>query len=179
MNQSRAPEPSEAASALGALLYQELHLLAQRALRGERSDHTLQPTALVHEAYLRLVRHGSGDWESRRHFMSVAGMAMRQLLADYARRRSSQKRGGVNERVEFDELSVAANDSEIDLVALDDALTRLKELDERQARIVELRFLAGLTVKETADVLDVAESTVYLDWNMARSWLDMQLGDAN
>jgi len=157
-------------------LYQELHSLARNAMRGRSVHRTLQPTALVHEAYLRLVGTESKDWESRRHFLSVASMAMRQLLTDYARSRDAQKRGGDHERVELGTSEQpASGNQELDLSALDDALARLQKLNPRQARIVELRYLTGLSLEETAQVLEVSTRTVSLDWQMAKAWLQREL----
>jgi RNA polymerase sigma factor (TIGR02999 family) len=170
-----------AADRLLPLLYQDLHRIAERFLQDQRRDHTLQPTALVHEAYMRLVKPGAEGWESRRHFMSVAALAMRQLLTDYARRRDAQKRRGGHVHVAVGELGESAlpapEENGCDLVALSEALEELRAMDERQARIVELRFLTGLTVEETAAVLGVSERTVFLDWKMARSWLERRLGE--
>ena len=165
---------SDAADRLLPHVYQELRALAGSFFRSQNNDHTLQPTALVHEAYLKLVRSDS-SWNSRKHFYDIAAMAMRQLLTDYARRKGREKRGGGNaHRVTLSDIDSEA--SVIDIVALDDAMTRLAALDSRQARIVELRFLAGLTVEETADVLDLSERTVKREWRAAKAWLQTQLG---
>lgn len=159
------------------VVYDELRALAATFFRQRRSDHTLQPTALVHEAYVKLVAASSPHWSNRKHFFDVAAMAMRQLLADHARRRATAKRGGGMGKVTLDD-SGAATDRrvEVDLIALDEALSKLAALDQRQARIVELRFLAGLSVEEAADVLEVSPRTVKLDWQMARAWLRRELG---
>lgn len=167
--------------AFGELLphvYEDLRRMAEQAFRNQWREHTLQPTALVHEAYMKLAKPGGGGWESRKHFMAVAAMAMGQLLNDYAVSRNTRKRGGDRHRVLLEEAEATSETDGVDLVALNDALTRLKLLDERQGKIVELRFLAGLTVEETADVLNVSERTVYLDWNMARAWLEMELKES-
>ena len=163
-------------------IYDDLRKLADQVFADQWRNHTLQPTALVHEAYMRLVQADGAGWESKRHFLSVAAIAMRQLLTDYARARSAKKREGSHERVVLDEapdLAAAGpgddDDHGVDLVSLDEALTALAERDERQAKIVELRFLTGLTVAETAEVLGLSERTVYVDWNMARSWLQHRL----
>jgi RNA polymerase sigma factor (TIGR02999 family) len=165
-------------------VYDDLRHVAGRLFKRQRRDHTLQPTVLVHEAYMRLVRPQDQGFENRRHFMRVATLAMRQLLTDYARARASAKRGGGEERVALEEAEEAGADeiaddapaAEVDLVELDKALTKLRELEPRQADIVELRFLGGLTVAEVADVLQVGERTVYVDWGMARVWLKRELG---
>ena len=164
---------SDAADRLLPHVYQELRALAGSFFRSQNSDHTLQPTALVHEAYLKLVRSDS-SWNSRKHFYDIAAMAMRQLLTDYARRKGREKRGGGNaQRVTLSDID--SQHSVIDVVALDDAMTRLAALDARQARIVELRFLAGLTVEETADVLNLSDRTVKREWRAAKAWLQAQL----
>jgi RNA polymerase sigma factor (TIGR02999 family) len=160
------------------LVYQELRALAGSFFGRQRPDHTLQPTALVHEAYLRLADQTNPLWQDRRHFFNVAAMAMRQLLTDHARRQKSLKHGGGLARVTLDEAIAPSSLGEIDLVALDEALSKLAELDERQSRIVEIRFLAGLTVEETADVLGVSPRTVKLDWQMAKAWLRRELKGA-
>jgi len=159
------------------LIYDELRALAGSYFRRQRSDHTLQPTALVHEAFVRLVDGANSEWQSRKHFFDVAAMAMRQLLADHARRRGAAKRGGDLAKVTLGDPEAGSSMGNIDLVALDDALTKLSELDERQGRIVELRFLAGLSVAETAEVLAVSQRTVKLDWQMAKAWLRQELDE--
>lgn len=159
------------------LIYGELRALAGSYFKRQRADHTLQPTALVHEAFLRLLGKTNPGWNSRKHFFDVAAMAMRQLLSDYARRHGAAKRGGDLAKVTLGDVAGGSSLTDIDLFALDEALTKLKSLDERQCRIVELRFLAGLSVEETADVLDISPRTVKLDWHMAKSWLRRQLSD--
>ncbi len=158
-------------------IYDDLRVLADRMLRGTNQP-TLQPTVLVHDAYMRLAKTDSTDWEGRNHFMAVAAMAMRQLLTDYARKRRCQKRGGDRERVSLDQVAAETTD-QIDLLALDEALTDLEKLDPRQARVVELRFLAGLTIEETAKVLGIAPRTVNLDWQMARSWMELRIAGSS
>ena len=160
--------------AVGRLLphvYEHLRALAGKLFADQKQGHTLQPTALVHEAYMRLVGNPEASFESRRHFYRVAAMAMRQLLIDHARTRGRQKRGGGAQRVELDEQLEGAAPGGIDALALSEALTKLRELEPRQAEVVELRYLVGLTGKETAEVLGVSERTVGLDWAMARSFL--------
>ncbi|MEQ8762792.1 MAG: ECF-type sigma factor [Planctomycetota bacterium] len=157
-------------------VYDELHALAQRALRRARANHTLQPTALVHEAYLRLVGAGDASYNGRQHFLAVAALAMRQILANYARDRSRLKRGGGKSPVLLDEGAVFSESTgSIELIDLHEALSELEKLNERQARIAELRFLAGLSVEETAQVLDLSPRTVKLDWKMARAFLSRRL----
>jgi RNA polymerase sigma-70 factor, ECF subfamily len=159
--------------------YQELRRLAAAYLRRERPGQTLQPTALVHEAYLRLARDKPGRWQNRAHFCAIAANAMRQILVERARARGAVKRGGGQPRVTLvDDIDAAAgNDgpAPIDLLALDQALTRLAELDPRQARIVELRYFGGLSLEETAEALDVAPATVKRDWTVARAFLAREL----
>jgi RNA polymerase sigma factor (TIGR02999 family) len=156
------------------VVYPELRAIAQRQLRGEAEGHTLQPTALVHEAYLRLV--GSEiEWEDRRHFFAVAARAMRHVLVDHARARRRDKRGGDALFVTLDDQLAIAADSGVDLLALDEALDRLAVLDERKARAVELHFFAGLSYDETARALDVSPATVDRDLRMAKAWLLQQL----
>jgi RNA polymerase sigma-70 factor, ECF subfamily len=157
------------------LVYQELHRLAHRALARNSSGNTVQTTALVHEAYLRLIDAGEINWQSRTHFYAVSATLMRNILVDFARARLAQKRGGEVQHVELDEaLDFSPNKSE-NLVALDDALKELSKLDERQSRIVELRFFGGLTEQETADVMKISPATVRRDWQMARAWLHREL----
>ena len=167
-------DPQGAAEML-SLAYEELRSMAAGFLhRGDRHQ-TLQPTALVHELYLRLTGHADGAWHDRCHFLAVASMAMRQIVMDHARRRRAEKRGGGWDRVTLSDVAGASPLAEADLIALDSALTKLDQLNERQARIVELRFLAGLTVDEVATLLDVSEKTVKRDWRMARAWLMHEL----
>ncbi len=168
-----------AIAALLPLVYRELRALAGNYFRIQGAGHTLQPTALVHEAYLKLIGSEDGQWETRAHFFAVAAKAMRQILADHARRKRSAKRGGgEQQRVTLSGLiTPAAVESEVDLLALDEALAKLAEVYPEQARVVELRFLAGLTVEEAVAVLGVAERTVKRRWRMARAWLRRELGE--
>lgn len=171
----------EALNALVPLIYKELHGLAHHYLRGERSEHTLQTTALVNEAYLRLANQGPFQIENRGHFVAVAARLMRQILVDYARTHRAAKRGA-DCRVELDEEIDIAQNRSADVVALDDALTELARLDAQQALIVELRFFGGLTVEETAAVLEVSVASTKRDWAMARAWLSREIrkgGDGN
>ena len=154
----------------------ELRRLAGGMMRSERSDHTLQPTALVNEACLRLFDQ-RGAWEGREHFLALAATVMRRILADHARRRRSEKRGGDRKRVTLEGSEAAEDDRGVDLTALDAALEKLAGLYERQARIVELRYLAGMTVEEVATTLDISRSTVEAEWRMARAWLHRELGE--
>lgn len=156
------------------LVYTELHGLAHNYLRRERPDHTLQTTALINEAYVRLVEQGPFEAQSREGFMALAATLMRQILVDYARRRRAAKRGP-DCRVTLDEDMNAAKDPGFDVLALDDALKLLAERDLQQCRIVELRFFAGLTVEETSSVLSISPATVKRDWSMARAWLSRQV----
>lgn len=158
------------------VVYAELRRLAAHYLRGERPGQTLQPTALVHEAYLRLRKDRPDRWQNRAHFCAIAAHAMRQILIERARARGALKRGGGQPRVTFDEsLPAAAPDAAIDLVALDAALDRLAALDAAQARIVELRFFGGLSIEETADALEISPATVKRHWAVARAWLLKEL----
>ncbi len=170
-----------AADRLAPLVYEELHVLAVHAMRRERDSHTLQPTALLHEAFFRLVGQQDAAWQNRSHFYGIAASAMRRILVDYARRRRAVKRdGGV--RVTLQDHS-AVNDAgtsqALDVIALDDALKRLEALDPRQARVVELRFFAGLEVEETARALGISPATVKRDWTFARAFLRRELGTGN
>jgi len=165
-----------AAQRLLPLVYDELRALAGSLFRRQSPDHTLQPTALVHEAFLKLVGAADQGWKSRKHFYDVAAMAMRQLLTDHARRAASQKRGGGVCRVTLAQAATPVDNApDVDLIALDEALRKLSALDPRQARIVELRYLAGLSVDETAEVIGVSARTVKTDWQMARSFLRREL----
>ncbi|MFO0830060.1 MAG: ECF-type sigma factor [Phycisphaerales bacterium] len=158
------------------MVYAELLDLARRQMRGAGVSHTLQPTALVHEAWLRIAGSG-GSIRDRSHFWAVAATAMRQILVDHARRKRRQKRGGNRARVELDAIEVAVEDSGVDVLALDEALTRLSVLEPRLARTVELRFFGGLSVDDTAEVLEVGTATVKRDWALARAWLRRELDD--
>lgn len=165
----------EALDELMPVIYDELRRQAAGYLRRERSDHTLQTTALINEAYLRLAGQNT-QWQSRAHFFAIAAESMRRILVDYARNRNRDKRGGGAVKIELNEAMVsAANEQAVDIEALDQALSRLAEFDQRQARIIELRYFAGLSEKETAEVLGISPSTVRLDWKMARAWLRGQL----
>ena len=167
---------SEARERLIPLVYAELRRLAAGAMAAERRDHTLEPTALVHETYLKLVRQADVPWQNRAHFFGVAARLMRQILVDHARVRGAQKRGGGRPRLTLDSaLAAAAGGNEVELLALDDALTELSRIDEAQGRIVELRFFGGLSVPETAEALGISPATVKRDWAVARAWLFRRL----
>ncbi len=153
------------------LVYAELRRLADSQLRNERPGHTLQSTALVHEAYLRLVGQKDAQWQNRAHFFAVAARVIRRILVDHARARSAAKRGLGVAKLSLDEALLVEDKREWELVALDDALNRLAELDEQQSRVVELRFFTGLSVVETAEALGISAATVKRDWATARAWL--------
>ena len=158
------------------LVYEELRRQAARYLRRERDNHTLQTTALIHEAYLKLVDQRKVKWQNRAHFFAIAAQAMRRILVDYARERHREKRGGSAENLPIEEAAfVVSKGKSIDLVALDEALTRLAKFDERQARVVELKFFSGLDIDETAEVLGVSNATVRRDWNIAKAWLKQEI----
>ena len=157
------------------LVYAELRALAGRSLRHERSGHTLQGTALVHEAYLKLVDQRQVRWQDRAHFFAVAAQLMRRILVDHARRHGAAKRGGGKPGLPLEEVDVPAPPAPVDWLALDRALDRLAVIDERQARIVELRFFGGLTIEETAVVLQISPATVKNEWSLARGWLYREL----
>ena len=144
-------------------------------MAGERAGHSLQATALVNEAYMRLVDVQHVNWQNRAHFLAMAARLMRRILVDYARSKNYQKRGGAAARITLDEMNMAGIEPNRDLVALDDALNELAKVDERKGKVVELRFFGGLTVEETADVLDVSVETVMRDWKLAKAWLLRQL----
>jgi RNA polymerase sigma-70 factor (ECF subfamily) len=165
----------EAASKLIPLVYKELHRLARAYMRRERFDHTLQPTALVHEAYIKLVQQPSIDWQSRAHFFGIAAQVMRRILVDHARGHLREKRGGGQRAVPIDEALAFAPEQSGELLKLDEALERLTKLDPRQGKIVELRFFGGLTVEQTADLLGISPKTVKRDWSMAKAWLHGEL----
>lgn len=167
-----------ALEALLPLVYDELKAIAVRKLRGERRDHTLQPTALVHEAFLRMVDQTRVQWQGRAHFCAVAANMMRRILVDHARAKAAEKRGaGRRELPLLETIGLARERNPVDIVALDDLLTELARLHERHARVVELRFFGGLNVEETAHTLGVSPATVKNDWRAARAWLLAQLSD--
>ncbi|RMG53268.1 MAG: sigma-70 family RNA polymerase sigma factor [Acidobacteria bacterium] len=157
------------------LVYDELHRLAEMYMRQERPGHTLQPTALVHEAYLRLVGTESPSWQNRAHFFAAAAQAMRHILVDHARRRRAAKRAGVGLLLTLNNLASPSGERTVDLIALDQALTHLATFDPQKSQIVELRFFGGLTIKETAEVLGLSPTTVSRHWRLARAWLYSQL----
>ena len=157
------------------LVYEELRRLARSYLQQERSDHTLQATGLVHEAYLRLVDQSSMNWQNRAHFFAVAAQIMRRILVDYARSHRAEKRGGLREKHEFDEALAPSGERAVDLIALDDALHDLVTFDARQSRIVELRFFGGLTNEEIGDVLKISPRTIKREWRLAKAWLRREI----
>ena len=166
-----------ARDALVPLVYDELRKIARRCLAGQRSSHTLQPTALVHEAYLRLAGRDSIVWTDRIHFFAMAAQIMRQILVDHARKRKTAKRGGDTITVVVDDVSATSQQPSIDVLALDDALKRLATLDPRQSQIVELRFFGGLSIEKTAEVVKVSPATAKRDWTTARLWLHQAMSD--
>ncbi len=157
------------------LVYAELRLLASSHLRRERRDHTLQATALVHEAYLRLVDQRNVTWQNRSHFFAVAARMMRRILVNHARDRNRLKRGGGAARVPLEDDVAATGRADVDLEALDEALEKLAALDERKVRVVEMRYFAGMSIEETADALNVSPATVKREWTLARAWLKSQI----
>jgi len=159
------------------LVYAELHSLARDLFRGERAGHTLQPTALVHEAWLRLIDGSAIEWRGRAQFRSLAALAMRHVLADHARRCKAEKRGGGVRPATLVELPMRPEGAPVDLLVLHEALEQLAELDARQHRIVELRFFGGLSVEEVAAVLDLSVTSVEREWRAARAWLSRRLGE--
>jgi RNA polymerase sigma-70 factor (ECF subfamily) len=166
----------DALSRLIPLVHEELHRLADRYIRRERAGHTLQATALVNEAYLRLIDAKRVQWRDRAHFLAISARLMRRVLVDYARSRGYQKRGGDAVRVTLVEEIAAVGEPDLELVALDDALQALAKFDERKSRVVELRSFGGLSVEETAAVLHVSPDTVMRDWKLAKAWLLRELG---
>lgn len=165
----------EALDALMPLVYEELRRIAQRYLRNERPSHTLQSTALVNEAYVRMVAQDFPQWQNRAHFFAVAAQLMRQILVDYARTQRAAKRGGGVCKLVLDEAEEDSLPVDVDLVALDDALKTLAIMDEQQSRVVELRFFGGLSIEDTAEALGISSSTVKRDWVTARAWLYREL----
>lgn len=165
----------DALDVLLPLVYDELKRVASRQLANERPNHTLQSTALVHEAYLRLIEQHSVDWRNRAHFFSIAAEMMRRILVNYAVNRQAKKRGEGETLLSIDEVLSFPNKQNVDLILLDEALNRLTEFDPTQAKIVEMRFFAGLTIEEIAEVLDASESTVKREWRSAKAWLQSQI----
>ena len=166
-----------AADKLLPLVYDEFRALARHYLAQERGDHTLQPTALVHETYMKLVDQTRVDWQSRSHFFAVAAQAMRRILVDHARTRQREKRGGGRARVILDEAVALSPQKNEDVLALDEALEKLAQVSPRQAKVVELRFFGGLSVDEVAEALKVSKRTIEGDWTFARAWLAKELRD--
>jgi RNA polymerase sigma factor (TIGR02999 family) len=169
----------EAASKLMPLVYNELRRLAKGYMRRERAEHTLQATALVHEAYLKLVKQPSVNWKGRSHFFGIAAQLMRQILIDHARGHLREKRGGAHEVVSLDEALVFTPGQSAELVRVDEALERLAKLDQRQSKIVELRFFGGLSVEQAAEFLGISPKTVKRDWSVAKAWLHGELRHAD
>ncbi len=166
----------QALDELTPLVYEELRQQAARYLRKERPNHSLQATALINEAFLRLIDVKDVQWQNRAHFFAIAANLMRRILVDHARRRDAEKRGGSQVCLTLDEGLAWANEPDVDLLAIDEALDRLAIIDEQQARIVELRFFSGLTVEETATALGISPKTVKRDWSVARAWLKREIG---
>jgi len=165
----------EALDALLPLVYEELRRQAARYLRRENPGHTLQTTALIHEAYLRLIDQKNVRWQNRAHFFGIAAQLMRRILVDHARAKKRAKRGGSDIKVSLSEATLKTPAQDLDIVALDEALQRLAKMDEQQSRIVELRFFSGLSVEETAEVLSISPATVKRDWSMAKAWLHREI----
>ncbi len=167
----------QALDELMPLVYEELHRQASRYLRRERKDHTLQTTALIHEAYLKLIDQRDVRWESRTHFFAIAAQAMRRILVDYARAKQRSKRGGDDAKVSLEEetILISTEGKGVDLIALDEALTRFAEIDPQQARVVELRYFGDLSLEETAEALHISRATVAREWNTAKVWLHREL----
>ncbi len=166
----------EALDDLLPLVYDELHRQAHRFLRRERQNHTLQTTALIHEAYLRLVEQTRVSWQNREHFFAISANLMRRILVNYANARQRKKRGGSVENVDLDEsLLIAVKKTDVDLLGLDEALTRLGKMDRQQEQIVELRYFSGLTIEETAEALGVSPATIKRDWKITKAWLHREL----
>ena len=170
----------EALDQLMPVVYDELRRQAARYLRREQAGNTLQTTALIHEAYVRLVDQRNVQWQNRAHFFGIAAQLMRRILVDHARAKKRVKRGGSDVRVSLADATVAVKGQDLDVVALDEALERLARIDEQQSRVVELRFFSGLTVEETAEVMGISKATVKRDWSMAKAWLHRELsGDTD
>ncbi len=169
-------DSKESVHELWPAVYSELRRLAGDFLLAERRDHTLDATALVHEAYVRLIKQRTAGWKNQSQFFAVAAKVMRRILVDHARGRRAAKRGGGKPASSLDEALVSFEERAIDLVALDDALKRLSQMDERKSRVVELRFFGGLSLEETADILKVSLRTIERDWTLAKAWLRAEIG---
>ncbi len=167
----------EALDRLIPIVYEELRRQAARYLRRERHDHTLQTTALIHEAYLRLIDQQHVRWQNRAHFYGIAAQLMRRILVDHARKGQARKRGGSAVKLPLDEAVVRSKGRDLNLVALDEALARLAAIDERKGRIVELKYFSGLSTEEVAEVLGVSPATVRHDWSLAKAWLRRELSE--
>jgi RNA polymerase sigma factor (TIGR02999 family) len=167
----------QALDRLTPLVYEELRRQAARYLRRERRGHSMQTTALINEAYLRLIDAKEVHWQGRAHFFAIAANLMRRILVDHARRRDAEKRGGSQIRLTLDHTIAVAKQSDVDLMAIDEALTRLAAIDPQQAQVVELRFFSGLSVEETAAALGISPRTVKRDWSVARAWLRREIGE--
>lgn len=159
------------------LVYNELRRISSRYLREEHRNHTFQTTELVHEAYLKLIGNENISWESRAHFFGIAARSMRQILVDYARKRNAIKRGSGDKKLSLDEAATITAESDDQILLLDNALNKLEALDERSGKIVEMRFFTGLTIEETAQALNISESTAKRDWNFAKAWLYREIGE--
>lgn len=171
---------AEALEKLTAIVYNELHRMAQRYMAREREGHTLQATALIGEVYLRLVKVNEVEWQDRAHFFAVCAQLMRRILTDFARSHGYQKRGAGAPHIPLDEALIVSAQPTVDLVSLEQALTRLGETDPRKAKVVEMKFFGGLTIEQTAEVLQISPETVNRDWSMARAWLLRELdGDGD
>jgi len=173
------PGDRPAGEQLFADVYSELRALAARYLHRERKGHTLQPTALVHEVYLKLVGQPRVDWQGRAHFLAIAARAMRQILVDHARRHRAAKRDGTRHRITLDDNLVIESDRNVDLLMLEDALTKLTKLDARQAQMIELRFFGGLSIAEVAKVMAISKRSVEREWSMVRAWLRRELNTSD
>jgi RNA polymerase sigma-70 factor, ECF subfamily len=159
------------------LVYDELHRMAKRCLRGQSAGHTLQTTELIHEAYLKLIDNKDKEWKNRSHFFGVAAQAMRHILVDYARAKQTKKRGGIQFQITLDENAIISPDSSDEIVALNAALENLQLLDERKVKVVEMKFFGGLTMEEIAEVLKISPETAKRDWKFARTWLLRELAE--
>jgi len=173
--QAHASGDEHALDDLIPLVYNEMHNMAEGRLIGERPDHTYSATALVHEAYLKLVDFNRIDWKNRNHFFAIASQIMRNILVDYAVKQNAQKRGGDRKKVTLGEKHIKWELNLEEIISIDQALKKLEKLDERQSKVVECRFFGGLTIEETANTLGISEPTVSRDWKMARAWLNREL----